>query len=781
MANEQNVSETVLKYRVTGVNEATRSAEQVKRGQQQLAKELEGLSPTTQRAVSAQRAEFRKLEADLKEANALVRTLRAELKKVDETTVAPKITVNEEFDRVSRDVALAGDTQSNLGALRGLADVAGLSGVGSGLGVAGELVALVEELPRLKTALQGLPDAASAAFSTLGAGGLAAIAGLAAVGLALDALSKQGQKVRQETLDGIQAEIAARRELDALTRAQAEQRLAGLRDDFDREVAERNQLAQQVNDAFGQLNAAQQNLFYFGSTIDTQVAAVLGLNDAYLAQQDVVDKLQIDIDTTSKFLQSNGTAAADAAALQAAAERQAASAIQQAAQARLQAEQFAATATTESVNARIAGYQAENRILTAANNELLASGTEASLALYNQNLATIALNNAAIEATSAIRGEVAAREALSGVIGRIGSLAKGLADGIRGIPDAAADFKKQADVVTTALARVDEEEQRHADAMAAIRSDLAAKETAIMTEARAQAAELGDKYGIERTRAVEDLEDELARIRSRAALDEAQAAQSRNAVAFDRAKSEAEQQEDEATKQADKLARRRAEDYQRELQQLVVATNKRLTTERDAANKQLNLEVQKYSAEISVRKQALTAAQNQFAQYVNGLISTGASGYQVALNQFGVFINGLIGRASGGLTSNGQPLPGTTVPYPPAIGGSGGSVTGTGIQGATRTRALGGWTQGLTLVNDGTGGMRGIESATLGNKQVIYFDRPTRINNARETATTRGASLGDIYIDGWGMTPREVGQAVERKIEARMEEFVAGFEEEAAS
>jgi hypothetical protein len=46
------------------------------------------------------------------------------------------------FDEVSRGVALAGDAQSNLGAIRGLADAAGLGGVGGGIGIAGEVLAL---------------------------------------------------------------------------------------------------------------------------------------------------------------------------------------------------------------------------------------------------------------------------------------------------------------------------------------------------------------------------------------------------------------------------------------------------------------------------------------------------------------------------------------------------------------------------------------------------------------------------------------------------------------
>lgn len=798
MANEQNVSETVLSYKVTGVREATQSALDVKRSQQQLTAELDKLSPASRRNVDSVRRDFATMKSELEDARRQVAKLESDLDSLGNKRVTPTVDINDRFDQVSRNVALAGDAQSNLGALSGLAGAAGFGGASQGLGLAGEVIVLVEELPRLKVALQGLPAAAQAAWDAIGTRGVVAfgLAGVAvgAAALAFSEVSRQAEETRKR-IEAFSSSLG-----DIATRAGGGATSEQLREELSQRQREQASIQEQIErlgalrDRANELTASVQ-LSSSGSPLNTpEFAALQAVNDEIKAITGgsvenfsqlgaVIDTLRgksndltPELAAINVLLGSTSVAANDAAVALAAQQQQEANVIQQSAQARLQAEQFAATATNDSVNARIEAYQNENRVMLDANSALLASGTEAALAIYSQNLAQIALNNTHIEAVNAIRGEVAARQALNTITTGANSLVGGIIDGIQALPKATADFKKEADAVAAALKKVEEEEARHRDTMSAIRADLAEKETSILTDAREKAGDLGDKFGIERERAEEDLQDALARIRQRGALGEQQAAQARNVVAFDQARTQAQQEESEAESQADKLERRREQDYRRELQQLVIATNKRLTEQRDAAQKAINLEVQRYNAEISVRQQGLTAAQNQFAQYMNDLLGVGASGYPAANAQFNTFL-GNIQRALAGAQQQAISVPsiGTS---PISGGGTGGGGGSRGIQPITRTAATGGWREGLTLVNDGTGSLRGTESALMGNKGILYFDRPTRILNAQETAAMRGG--GGVNGNNFNFNISGPSwSAVRNEMNRQFDEFVQGFEETA--
>jgi hypothetical protein len=147
---------------------------------------------------------------------------------------------DEQYQQLSNRVGLAGDFQSNLGALRGLADTAGLGGLGQGLGVVGEIGVLAEELPRLKTAIQNMPDVVSAAASALGTNtagligslGIGAVA-LVAVTLAVNAYNASIEAQKKALEGALSAQDnyyralenttskAAQQQIDQLTRSQA--------------------------------------------------------------------------------------------------------------------------------------------------------------------------------------------------------------------------------------------------------------------------------------------------------------------------------------------------------------------------------------------------------------------------------------------------------------------------------------------------------------------------------------------------------------------------------
>jgi len=141
----------------------------------------------------------------------------------------------DQFDRVSRDVGLAGDVQSNLGAISGLAGATGLPGAG-GVAVGGELVALIEELPRLKTAAQGLPATIEASAKALGTSSAGLIGAVGALGLAAAAVTvavKQAVKEIQKASGALSQSIDAQLEAERLinsggTVEQARARIASL-------------------------------------------------------------------------------------------------------------------------------------------------------------------------------------------------------------------------------------------------------------------------------------------------------------------------------------------------------------------------------------------------------------------------------------------------------------------------------------------------------------------------------------------------------------------------
>lgn len=158
------------------------------------------------------------------------------------------------FDDVSRNVGLAGDIQSNLGALNALS--------GGQLGPVGEVVALVEELPRLKTAIVGLPQTLASAASAIGPFGFAVGAALAVIGLAVaDFVSKANEQAAEieRVLDA--SRNVGRRIAEGLTNEEAAaeiERLTRLRQQEAEELAKQEAAYQSMADQLGLLTGAVQ-------------------------------------------------------------------------------------------------------------------------------------------------------------------------------------------------------------------------------------------------------------------------------------------------------------------------------------------------------------------------------------------------------------------------------------------------------------------------------------------------------------------------------------------
>ena len=94
------------------------------------------------------------------------------------------------FDRVSADVSLLGDTESGVRTIGGAFSAFGAEGVGQALSASGELLAVAESLPKLAAAAKGIPGALKAAVSAIGVGGLAASGGLALALIGLNLVMK---------------------------------------------------------------------------------------------------------------------------------------------------------------------------------------------------------------------------------------------------------------------------------------------------------------------------------------------------------------------------------------------------------------------------------------------------------------------------------------------------------------------------------------------------------------------------------------------------------------
>ena len=132
---------------------------------------------------------------------------------------------NDYYDQVNQDVGLAGDVASNAAQVAGALDAIGASFAGGALErlvIAGDVV---EGLPRLKTAVAGLPATVASAVSAIGVGGFGLIGAIGLGVVAFGELSRVLDEARQR------GEAYAQSLIDASTSV-ADARLALARGDI---------------------------------------------------------------------------------------------------------------------------------------------------------------------------------------------------------------------------------------------------------------------------------------------------------------------------------------------------------------------------------------------------------------------------------------------------------------------------------------------------------------------------------------------------------------------
>ncbi|MGB1285118.1 MAG: hypothetical protein ACPG7F_01180 [Aggregatilineales bacterium] len=218
----------------------------------------------------------------LKLTDAEAKQLQKTLDRLSDTPPPRALDVqNDRFDSVSRDVGLAGDVQSNLGAIQGIGSAAGVDT--GAVGLVGEVVVLAEELPRLKTSLAGLPNTVNAAakalnttpaaLGALGAGVLALVAVLAIA-------QQQAQASRetiQATFNALERENEIRQETSVLTSKEIQTKLEEAR--AKQELAQQNRdQAQAIED---QLNAQENGIRIIG-----EVSGALGVGNQAFSETD---------------------------------------------------------------------------------------------------------------------------------------------------------------------------------------------------------------------------------------------------------------------------------------------------------------------------------------------------------------------------------------------------------------------------------------------------------------------------------------------------------------
>lgn len=271
------------------------------------------------RGAKSADAYSKELSALEKEASVLNKTLDA-LEKPREIDVK-----TDRFDKVSRDVSLAGDAESNLRTIGGgIGAIGGDFGAGieRAIGTLAEFPATIEAIPRAFEGFKALPQTVSAAAGAIGApggaagliGGIAGIGAVIAVGaVAFSVYSKEAEKAREvqkayteslkETI-GLLSSEAGTSDAVSERRTELEREL---------EVAQRTADAlRQVRDVRNEENNALQDIFNQSRVLAAPTRKQL--NEDITAADTAVRGAEASIEAFNFALDETEIAANDAAA-----------------------------------------------------------------------------------------------------------------------------------------------------------------------------------------------------------------------------------------------------------------------------------------------------------------------------------------------------------------------------------------------------------------------------------------------------------------------------------
>ena len=568
---------------------------------------------------------------------------------------------DDRFSDVSRRVGLFGDVQSNLGA------VSALTGSRE-IGIVGEIAALAEEAPRLKTALQGIPAQAQAAAQAIGFGGaglLGAFAG-AVIGIKIfenqiksvtatftaitNARAEAAGTLANATTDVANAEIARLENLEREQAAILAQRQADQRQ-IEQTTANAgalgNILAFTLGDIAGPVNSARR-------ASDEASAALEGTRIQLNALRDGADGTTVA---------SNDAAAAEEQLRQ---QRQATAQAIQAST--LQAEVQAARLNADQIQERINSLNSEREVIQ--RNIEAGRLTGANLEAANQRLTEIGASLLgffnALPAARITQDRIEAEEALAEAQKKSADEAKRAAEeqtkvneriksAVQNVADFAANFANRiGDIQQRLQFSIQDSIRKSTFDAAEARRDASLKEVEIVRDA-----------GLEKVQAEAEAQRNLAQIQRRGARSQAVAAQNRNAIALDEAKSR--QQEEETTTNENLEARlgNLKRGLQEELRALRLNTRERLRAIslrgreelrrlQQNAQRSINLEGQRFQRELQLRirnaSQSLNISQQEFAQRVQ----VATRGSQQIVGITGQLFQGIINQAAQARAAAGQ-------------------------------------------------------------------------------------------------------------------------------
>jgi len=308
--------------------------------------------------AGASEKEVAKITAEYeRQTQAIIRAKEAEQSRQQAQGGAGIVSATERFDVTSRQVALAGDVESNVRTVGGAIGAFGGTGVEGSIARAAEIPAVIEALPRLQDAIAGMPETITKFRTSLGLSGKGMLAaGGAAIALAV-AMKVLGDEA-QKQVDRVNNEVDQAKELARIESLSLQEL-----------QAEREKNNQTILEEKAALEEAEAQRIKETETIQATDLFSFVLKDGEDAAEERKRQSQTEIDNIEEV---NTTLEARIALLQQ--EGATATELASQARARVELEQELATSGVDATNKRAEAINQEKAAIDAELQSLKASG-----------------------------------------------------------------------------------------------------------------------------------------------------------------------------------------------------------------------------------------------------------------------------------------------------------------------------------------------------------------------------------------------------------------------